>query len=333
MDDNGRVTRPTARVLALLEILQSGGLHTVAALAGRLEVDERTVRRYVTHLIDLDIPVRSVRGRYGGYRLAPGYRMPPLMLTEDEAVAVLLGLIAGRRAGLATASPAAADAAAAKLRRVLPAALGQRVDEVLETAVFPIDPPSIPPSIDLPSTDVLLTLAAAVRRRQPVAISYTSSDDRGSERTLHPYGIVFRSGRWYVTGHDSASGSSRLFRLDRIRAPRVLDGSFEVPEGFDATQDVVTALARMPYRYEIVVRVRSSVDAIHARLPAVVIAAVDETTDEGWVSVRIHAQRLDWVPALLAGLGVPFVIEGPDELRDLVGTLADDLRAATERRP
>lgn len=311
-------------MLALLEILQTGGLHTVAALAGRLAVDERTVRRYVTHLIDLDIPVRSVRGRHGGYRLAPGYRMPPLMLTEDEAVAVLLGLIAGKRAGLATASPGASDAAAAKLRRVLPVALGERVDAMLETAEFSVDALSIA----LPSTDVLLTLAAAVRRRQPVAFRYSSSDDRRSERTLHPYGIVFRSGRWYVTGHDSASGEIRLFRLDRIRTPRVLDGSFEVPEGFDATENVVTALARMPYRYEIVVRVRNSADAIHARLPAVVIATVDATTDEGWVSVRIHAQRLDWVPALLAGLGAPFVIDAPDELRDLVRTLADDLRAA-----
>lgn len=323
------MTRPTARVLALLEILQTGGLHPVAALSGRLEVDARTVRRYVSHLIDLDIPVRSVRGRYGGYRLAPGYRMPPLMLTEDEAVAVLLGLIAGRRSGLAPASPAASDAAAAKLRRVLPAMLGQRVDEILRTARFSTDTASIDPATIAPaSTEVLLTLAGAARHRQPVAITYTSSDDRGSERTLLPYGIVFRSGRWYVTGHDSASGGTRVFRLDRVSGPRVLAGGFEVPEGFDATEEVVTRLARMPYRYEIVLRVKSSVDLVRARLPAVVIASVDSTIDEDWVTVSIHAQRLEWVPALLAGLGVPFVIDAPDELRDLVRSLSDDLRAA-----
>src|SRR6478672_1054216 len=107
------VTRPTARVLALLEILQSGGTHTVASLAARLDVDERTARRYAAHLIELGIPVRSVRGRYGGYRLAPGYRMPPLMLSDDEAVAVLLGLVAGSRAGLATTSVAATESATA----------------------------------------------------------------------------------------------------------------------------------------------------------------------------------------------------------------------------
>ncbi len=93
------MSRPIARVLTLLELLQAGGIRTVAELADRLDVDERTVRRYVGHLLDLDVPVESVRGRYGGYRLAPGYRMPPLMLNDDEARAVLLGLIAGQRAG------------------------------------------------------------------------------------------------------------------------------------------------------------------------------------------------------------------------------------------
>ena len=94
------MAKPLARVLALLDILQTGGTRTLHELSDRLGVDERTVRRYVGHLLDLDVPVESVRGRYGGYRLAPGYRMPPLMLTDDEAVAVLLGLVGTRRATL-----------------------------------------------------------------------------------------------------------------------------------------------------------------------------------------------------------------------------------------
>src|ERR1700744_4952010 len=98
------MTRPAAQVLTLLELLQSGGVRTATELAGRLGVDECSVRRYVDHLIDLDVPVESVRGRYGGYRLAPGYRLPPLMLTDEEALAVLLGLVAGRRAGLVKAA-------------------------------------------------------------------------------------------------------------------------------------------------------------------------------------------------------------------------------------
>src|SRR5437763_14427786 len=120
------MARPAARVLTLLELLQSGGVRTVGELADRLGVDGRTVRRYVDHLLDLDVPVQSVRGRYGGYRLAPGFRMPPLMLTDEEALAVLLGLVAGQRAGLATTSRQAAEAAAAKVRRGLPKTLAPR---------------------------------------------------------------------------------------------------------------------------------------------------------------------------------------------------------------
>ena len=130
------MARPTARVLTLLELLQSGGIRTVAELADRLDVDERTVRRYVDHLIDLDVPVESVRGRYGGYRLASGYRLPPLMLSDDEALAVLLGLVAGRRAGLLTTADAASETAAAKIQRVLPERLRRRLDALLGSLAF-----------------------------------------------------------------------------------------------------------------------------------------------------------------------------------------------------
>src|SRR5580658_1138222 len=132
------MARPTTHVLTLLELLQSGGIRTVAELADRLGVDGRTVRRYVDHLIDLDIPVESVRGRYGGYRLATGYRLPPLMLSDDEALAVLLGLIAGRRTGLAAGT--ASETAAAKIRRVLPERLARRLDAVLSSLSFTAAP-------------------------------------------------------------------------------------------------------------------------------------------------------------------------------------------------
>ena len=126
------MARPTARVLSLLELLQSGGVRTVAELADRLDVDERTVRRYVDHLIDLDVPVESVRGRYGGYRLASGYRMPPLMLSDDEALAVLLGLVAGRRTGLVTTT-----GTAARRRRPSPPGTPARLARRLEPCSAP----------------------------------------------------------------------------------------------------------------------------------------------------------------------------------------------------
>jgi len=323
------VTRPTARVLALLEILQAGGTRTVADLAGRLEVDERTVRRYAGHLIDLGIPVRSVRGRYGGYRLAPGYKMPPLMLTDEEALAVLLGLVAGRRAGLVTSSAADLESAAAKVRRVLPAALGRRLDALLATATFTA--PARP--VTSPETGVLLTLAEAARQRQPVAVSYTSGDGHRSERTLHPYGLVVHSGRWYVSAADPASGEVRTFRLDRITDVAVQPDSFAVPAGFDPAARVLSGLAGMPRQHEVSVRIQAPAELVRRRLPASV-AEVEELAatagepgagEPGWVRARWQAERLDWIPALLAGLDRPFVIEHPAALRDQVRALAQRL--------
>ena len=206
------MARPAVRVLTLFELLQSGGVRTVAELAGRLGVDGRTVRRYVDHLLDLDVPVESVRGRYGGYRLAPGYRMPPLMLNDEEALAVLLGLVAGRRAGLMTATGTAGETAAAKIRRVLPERLARRLDTCSSLA-FTAPPGEFP----APESSVLLCIADAVHHHRPVSIRYTAADGWRSERTLHPYGLVGHSGRWYVTGADP--GSARTGPSGSIASP------------------------------------------------------------------------------------------------------------------
>ncbi|MFJ8957871.1 helix-turn-helix transcriptional regulator [Lentzea sp. NPDC102401] len=318
--------RPTARVLTLLELLQSGGVRTVAELADRLGVDERTVRRYVEHLVDLDVPVESVRGRYGGYRLASGYRMPPLMLNDDEALAVLLGLVAGRRSGLTTATNTAGETAAAKIRRVLPQRLGGRLDAVLGSIAFTA--PEGEPAA--PDATVLLTIADAVSHRRPVSIRYTARDGRHSERTLHPYGLVAHSGRWYVTGADPAIGEDRTFRLDRIASARTLPGSFDPPEGVDAAERVLSGLATAAYRHEVTLRIRGTTEQIRTRLPASVAIITESAPD--WSHVELRVERLDWLPGVLASLDLPFVIERPDELRDLVEALADRLRDSARRR-
>jgi predicted DNA-binding transcriptional regulator YafY len=318
------MTHPTTRTLALLEILQSGGTHTVGDLAARLGVDERTIRRYAVRLDELGIPVRSVRGRYGGYRLAPGYRMPPLMLTDDEALAVLLGLVAGRQAGLVTTSAVAAGSATAKLQRVLPKALARRLDSLLQTVDFTV--PS-PPVVEVETT-VLLLFAEAARNRRPVAMSYTSPSGRRSERTVRPYGIVAHSGRWYVSGADSASGEIRTFRLDRIMSPELQPGEFDLPDGFDPVEHVLAGLAEAPHRHAVSVRVRGTAEQVRSKLPAGIATVREIAADAGWVRVRLRVERLDWVPAVLAGLDLPFTIEQPAALRALVLSLADRLTAA-----
>ncbi|MFJ8487490.1 helix-turn-helix transcriptional regulator [Streptomyces sp. NPDC094038] len=319
------MSRPTGRVLTLLELLQSGGTRTVAELAGRLGVEGRTVRRYVDQLIDLDVPVESVRGRYGGYRLAPGYRLPPLMLSDDEALAVLLGLVAGRRAGLATAERAANETASAKIRRVLPKPVARRLDTLLEALAFT----DRPAESDPPDAGVLLTVADAVRHRRPVSIRYTDRDGRRSERTLHPYGIVAHAGRWYVTGRDAGIGEDRSLRLDRIADARTLPGSFEAPEGPAPAERLLSGFATAGYRHEVTLRIHGTVAQIRAHLPAGVASLAEhepatgrDRAAERWWRVELRAERLDWLPPVLAALDRPFVIERPDELRDLVAALA-----------
>jgi len=316
------MARPTARVLALLEILQSGGTFGVADLARRLGVDERTVRRYATHLTELGIPVEARRGRYGGYRLAPGYKLPPLMLTDEEAVAVALGLAAGRRAGLVTAGSAATESAAAKLRRVLPASLARRIDALLSTmdVTGPARQPAPPPS-----TEVLLVLAEAASSKLPVSLTYTSWQGRSSERGLDPYGLVFHSGRWYVTGRDHASGSVRTFRLDRIGAVSTAGatgaahGAFEIPAGFDPTSHVLTGLASVPWAHDISVLLHTSLAQAQRRIPP---SAGTLTEAASGVRLTARAERLDGAAQMLAGLGWEFTIERPAELRAEVRALA-----------
>ncbi|GGQ53372.1 helix-turn-helix transcriptional regulator [Streptomyces asoensis] len=326
--------RPTGRVLTLLELLQSGGTRTTAELAGRLGVDERTVRRYVDHLLDLDVPVESVRGRYGGYRLSPGYRLPPLMLSDDEALAVLLGLVAGRRTGLTAAEHAAGETASAKIRRVLPAHVARRLDTLLEALAFT----DRPGAFDTPDTGVLLTLADAVRHRRPVSVRYEDRDGRRSERVLHAYGIVAHAGRWYVTGRDAGIGEDRTLRLDRVAGARTLPGSFEAPPGPDPAQRLLSSLATAPYRHEVTLRIHGTAEQIRARLPAGVatleeaepLAGQEAAAGERWMRAELRAERLDWLPAVLASLDRPFVVERPAELRALVSAFADRLRSCAQ---
>jgi predicted DNA-binding transcriptional regulator YafY len=309
-------------VLTLLELLESGGTRSMTELAERLGVDARTVRRYVDHLVDLGVPVESVRGRYGGYRLAPGRRLPPLMLSDDEALAVLLGLVAGRRTGWATAQHTASETAAAKIRRVLPAHLARRLEALLEDLAVT----GVPDEFPAPDASVLLTLADAARHRRPVSIRYADRDDR---RTLHAYGVVSHAGRWYVTGVDPGIGEERTFRLDRISDARALPGSFDVPADLDPAERLVSGFAAAGYRHEVTLRVHGTVEQVRARLPATV-ARVEED-GEHWLRVEVRAERLDWLPPVLAALDLPFVIERPDELRDLVTALAERLASRARR--
>lgn len=321
------MTKPLARVLTLLDILQAGGTRTLRELAERLGVDERTIRRYVDHLLGLGVPVESVRGRYGGYRLAPGYRMPPLMLTDDEALAVVLGLTGVQHAALEPDAAAAVESAAAKVRRVLPRALAARLDALVAATSYTDGHGPV-----TPEAGILLSVAGAAVGRRPLAITYTDRNGRATDRVLHPYGVVAHHGRWYVTGLDSRSGEVRSLRLDRVTHASVQSGQFQVPAGFDPATVVAQAVSGSSYPHAVSVRVHGSERAVRMRMPGPIAVIEPLDGEPGWVRVRWRAERLDWVPSVLAGLGLPFVIEEPDELRGRVRALAGQLTSWADAR-
>ena len=312
---------PTSRLLELLEALQSRPVATGAELADQLGVDARTVRRYVVALQDLGIPVEGQRGSGGGYRLRPGYRLPPLMLTGDEAVVVVLGLVAARRLGLDTES-AAADEALAKVFRVLPTELRRR-SEALEHALgFTGEAAGGAP---VAGEDVLL-LADAIRRRRRVRAGYTSFAGERSRRELSPYGLVVHAGRWYLAAYDHGREDERTFRVDRISGPALLDTAAEpAPDGFDAVARVSASLARVPWTWEAEVLLDLPLETARERLAHILAELAPDGTG---TLMRIRAESLDWLAGVLAGAECGFEIRRPEELRAAVHRLAARLAAA-----
>lgn len=305
----------------MLELLQADQRMRGGELARRLGVDERTVRRYAARLDDLGVPVTAERGRHGGYRLMPGYKLPPLMLTDDEAAAVVLGLLAARRTGL---TGTATESALAKVQRVLPAALRDRVQALRDTLGF-----TAPARAGAaPDTAAVLTLAAAARERRRVRMWYRSWRGEDTERDLDAYGLVFHSGRWYVTGHDHRSGEVRTFRVGRVVSAEPGDARYEVPGDADPVRDVTLSLARVPYAHEVEVLLDTGLDEARRRVPPSV-ATLAETG--GGVLLTARAERLDGMARMLAGLGFPFTVRRPDELRGHVRDLARTLAEQADR--
>jgi predicted DNA-binding transcriptional regulator YafY len=312
------VLAPTSRLLELLELLQARPLMTGREIADRLAIDARTVRRYVTALQELGIPVEGQRGVGGGYRLRPGYRLPPLMLNDDEAVVVVLGLMAARRLGLDSASESV-DGALAKIHRVLPATLRRQVDALEATLGFTTAATAGAPV----SGERVLLLADAIRRRRRLRTAYRSFSGDETERELSPHGLVVHSGRWYLAAHDHTRDDLRTFRIDRMWRTAIIDGPALAPaDGFDAVAHVSRSLARVPWTWEVEVLLDLPVDQAARRIPATLAELID--TRRGTL-LRMRVSSLDWMAGVLAGLDCSFTIHTPDELRVSVRALAERL--------
>ncbi|MFC9228914.1 helix-turn-helix transcriptional regulator [Streptomyces decoyicus] len=316
---------PLTRVLALLELLQTHPGLTGAQLADRLGTDVRTVRRYASRLRELGIPVQSDRGRFGGYRLARGYRMPPLMLTNEEALVVVLGLLAGERLGMSTTAPAGAGALA-KIERVLPDPLRAPLAAMRDTLSFTAN--TVP--AQAPEAGVLLTLAQACRSGHTVGLRYRSWHQEHTERDVDPYGVVFHSGCWYLVGHDHLRDGLRTFRIDRIASATPGAATFAAPDDFDPVTHLTASLARTPAPWQVEVLIEGPIEDIARRLPRTIVTLSAAPTG---VLMRAQAAQLDSVARLLASLEWPFTVHSPDQLRQSLKDLAQQLTAAAERPP
>ena len=209
------MSQPTTRVLTLLEMLQAREVTGGAELARALEVDRRTLRRYIVMLEELGIPIITTQGRYGGYQVVPGFKLPPMIFSDEEALALAVGLMAARGLGLAQSMPALATARA-KLERVFPAKLKSRLRAVDESVALEFSRPAT--VID---QQVLGLLCAATQERHRVRMAYQSQKDEQTEREFDPYGLVYRAGRWYIVGCRSWASCSIRSARSPIAPPAV----------------------------------------------------------------------------------------------------------------
>ena len=309
------MSRPASRLLAFLELLQHRLVVDGAAAAQELGVSERTVRRYAVALHDLGIPVEGQPGVGGGYRLQPGTRLPPLMFSDEEAAAVVFGLVLAERRGLS-----GAEGASSKLARVLPERLARRVER-LRGEVRLMGEPEPEPA----SGETLLLVTEAVRRRRSLRIGYTRGDGTSSTREIEPLGLVARRGRWYVPAR-TPGGELRTFRADRIDGASIGE-PVEPPEpGFDPVAHVVQMLVRLPSAWEVEVHVHAPLEELAGRVPATLAELAEEGTG---TRLTMHANSLEWAAGVLAGIGADFEVIGPDELRPHLAELATRLTAGS----
>jgi predicted DNA-binding transcriptional regulator YafY len=310
---------PIMRVLTLLEILQARDSVTGAELAQRLDVDLRTVQRYIVRLKDLGIPVDSTPGVGGAYRLRSGFRMPPLLFTNEEALSLALGLRALRQVGLQSFAPAT-EGALAKLERVLPAILRENVRTIEDAVLMEPSPWMVPTS-----GQILVDVAAAIRNCQRIGFQYESHTKATSKREIEPYAALHADDRWYLVGFCLLRRELRTFRLDRLSGLELHEETFERPEKFDARAFLASHMPFVQSRYEIDVWIDMPIAEAEGSLAMWRIVAEPH---EGGTRLRCNRDRLETFAAMLLSFGKRIVVNHPPELRDAFVHLAAQARQA-----
>ena len=316
------------RLLRLLSVLQSRPQWEGEELADRLAITTRTLRRDIARLRDLGYPVHAVPGRGGGYRLGSGGRLPPLLVEDDEAVAIAVGLRAAAISAVAGVEESAATALA-KLDQVLPSRLRDRVAAIAASTVElprgalpPVDP------------DVLGVLAGACRQGEVVNFGYRTHEGKTGRRSVEPLRIVHTGRRWYLVARDRDAippEDWRTFRIDRITEPATTGRRVTFTDPPDPVAFIAQATGIAPWSIE--ARFRLSVDAGTAaeRIPPSM--GVIEPVDDDTCILRIAANEPAALVDFAARIPYDFTVLEPDSIREALRAQATRLLAATDPEP
>ena len=304
----------SSRTLRLLSLLQTHRYWPGPELADRLGVSARTLRRDVDRLRELGYPVEAQRGVDGGYQLAAGAAMPPLVLDDEEAVALAVGLQAAAQSGVAGVAEASVSALA-KVVPVMPPRLRRRV-EALRTATVPATWGDSGPAVD---PGVLTAVAQACRDAERLEFGHTAPGGARTARLVEPFRLVPLGRRWYLVAYDLHRHDWRSFRLDRVDAPYPTGVRFrprELPAD-DAATFVRSRLRNLPTSYEVELLVEAPADAIRARIGRWVHV---EDAGECHCRVRMHTDSLDWAALTVGTTEAACTVVSPPELREHLRT-------------
>ncbi|MEM7332535.1 MAG: YafY family protein [Chloroflexota bacterium] len=307
---------PTTRLLTILGLLQAYPLLSGPELARRLEVDVRTVRRYIMMLQDMGIPIETTRGPGGGYSLRPGYKLPPLMFSEEEAAAIVLGLLGSAWLEI-DQSTVAIEGALAKILRVLPHHAREQLTAVTAHTIF-----SPHEHAAHPNTDLMLQLSEAAQQQKRIKLTYISQKDKITKRMIEPYSLAGWWGVWYLVAFCCLRQDYRLFRLDRMSDVQTLQQVFVRKEKFDSQAYVINQLGQVSDGWHIKIEFADSKQAVQAKFPEY-FGTLTETPSG--VFFECQHGDLDEMARFFAGLNLPFTVHNPPELRQALLQLAEQL--------
>jgi predicted DNA-binding transcriptional regulator YafY len=312
------MTETSGRLLELLSLLQARRDWCGTELAERLGVSGRTIRRDVERLRRLGYPVDSLTGPAGGYRLRAGTEIPPLLLNDEEAIAIAVGLRTAARSSV-TGIEETAVQALVKLEQVLPGPLRRRV-QALGSAM--VSPPAGGPTVD---PQHLTVIAAACRDFECLRFAYTSRDGTGTRREVEPHALVNLGRRWYLVAWDRGRGDWRSFRVDRLARPASMGTRFAARElpAKDAAGFVKQGIAGAPHRFEARVTLRAPADRVSLHWGTV--RPIDARSCE----YRTGDDDLTWLAQRVSMLPVEFEVHEPPELIERLRELAARLERAT----